>query len=165
MAPPLATRSFSSNIPVTDPDEELCCINTYGGSMNRTIEFNIRHGAFDQIVEHPWQLEGPQGTYEAKKVEEGLFVRVDMPGISKNEVQLWKDNDKVFIKGEGKKKSEYESSGRTYSGSIDVCSDYLDINKIKAGVESGVFRMLIPKKEQEVRENRNQIRLDKDNGN
>ncbi|XWS38568.1 hypothetical protein CRYUN_Cryun19dG0142700 [Craigia yunnanensis] len=27
-------------------------------------------GVFDQIVEHPWQLEGPKGTYGAKKVEE-----------------------------------------------------------------------------------------------
>lgn len=120
-------------------------------------------GAFDQIVEHPWQLEGPQGTYEAKKVEEGLFVRVDMPGISKNEVQLWKDSDRVFIKGEGKKKSEYESSGRSYSGSIDVCSNYLDINKIKAEIQSGVFRMLIPKKVPEVRKKTNQIKFD--NGN
>lgn len=45
-------------------------------------------GASDQTVEHPWQLEGPKGTYQAKKVEEGLFVRVDMAGISKSEVQL-----------------------------------------------------------------------------
>ena len=120
-------------------------------------------GAFDQIVEHPWQLEGPKGTYEAKKVEEGLFVRVDMPGISKNEVQLWKDNDRVFIKGEGKKKSEHESSGRTYSGSIDVCSNYFDLNNINSGIESGVFRMLIQKKESKVREKPNQIRFDNDN--
>ncbi|XVF10823.1 hypothetical protein REPUB_Repub07fG0216700 [Reevesia pubescens] len=160
---PSMARSFSYNIPVTNPDEELGCINTYGGSMNRTVEFNIRHGAFDQIVEHPWQLEGPKGTYEAKKVEEGLFVRVDMPGNNKNEVQLWKDNDRVFIKGEGRKKSDHESSGRTYSGSVDVCSNFFDLNKIKASIQNGVFRMLIPKKESEVRKNPNQIRFDKDN--
>ncbi|OMO59661.1 hypothetical protein CCACVL1_24689 [Corchorus capsularis] len=153
-------RSFSSKIPVSDPDEELCSINTYGGSMSRTVEFNLRHGAIDQIVENPWQLEGPKGTFEAKKVEEGLFVRVDMPGIGKNELQLWQDNDTVFIKGEGRKKSEHESSGRTYNGSIDLCANYFDLKKIKASIQNGVFRMLIPKKESDGRKKVNQIKLE-----
>ncbi|XWS38558.1 hypothetical protein CRYUN_Cryun19dG0141700 [Craigia yunnanensis] len=70
MVASFVARPFSSIILVTDSDEELYCINTYRGSMSRTVEFNIRHGAFDQIVDHPWQLKGPKGTYEAKKVEE-----------------------------------------------------------------------------------------------
>ncbi|XWS38563.1 hypothetical protein CRYUN_Cryun19dG0142200 [Craigia yunnanensis] len=75
MVASFVARPFSSIILVTDSDEELYCINTYRGSMNRTVEFNIRHGAFDQIVDHPWQLKGPKGTYEAKKVEEEEVVR------------------------------------------------------------------------------------------
>ena len=102
-------------------------------------------GTYDQITDYPWQREGPQGTYEAKRVDEGLFVRVDMPGIDKKKVKINVEDDSLIIKGEGVKESEHECSGRTYVGSIDLCSNFFKLEEAKAEMRNGVLRLLIPK--------------------
>ncbi|KAK3041104.1 hypothetical protein RJ639_026901 [Escallonia herrerae] len=99
----------------------------------------------DQYLENPFQVSGPKGAYEAKKVEEGLFVRMEMPGIEKDDVQISVEYNNVKIKGEGKKESKHEDSGRSYSGGIELCSNVFQPQKIEAEMKNGVLRMIIPK--------------------
>lgn len=119
-------------------------------------------GTHDQITEYPWQLEGPQGTYEAKKVDDGLFVRVDMPGIDKSEVKINVEEDSLVIKGEGLKQSEHESSGRTYVGSIDLCPKFFKLDETKAQMRNGILRLIIPKMKDGQKESKtvSQIRVE-----
>ncbi|KAK3039464.1 hypothetical protein RJ639_028046 [Escallonia herrerae] len=99
----------------------------------------------DQYLENPFQVSGPKGAYEAKKVEEGLFVRMEMPGIEKDDVQISVEYNNVKIKGEGKKESKHEDSGRSYSGGIELCSNVFQPQKIEAEKKNGVLRMIIPR--------------------
>ncbi|KAK7851245.1 heat shock 22 kDa protein, mitochondrial [Quercus suber] len=160
---PLSVRSFSTNLwTLFDSSDEFCSINCHGGSMTRTDQFHARRGTHDQITEYPWQLEGPQGTYEAKKVDDGLFVRVDMPGIDKSEVKINVEEDSLIIKGEGLKQSEHESSGRTYVGSIDLCPNFFKLDEAKAQMRNGILRLIIPKMKDGQKESKtvSQIRVE-----
>lgn len=96
-------------------------------------------------MENPFQVSGPRGAYEVKKVEEGLFVRLELPGIDKNDVKIWMEDGNLYVKGEGKKESRYEDNGRTYSGSIELNSNEFQPDQIKADFKNGVLRMMIPK--------------------
>ncbi|GMY30033.1 heat shock 22 kDa protein, mitochondrial-like [Fagus crenata] len=73
--PSTLVRSFSTNYHLMfDSNDEMCSINSHGGSMSRTDQFNARRGTYDQITDYPWQREGPQGTYEAKRVDEAILL-------------------------------------------------------------------------------------------
>ncbi|KAK2994870.1 hypothetical protein RJ640_012833 [Escallonia rubra] len=141
MVVPFPARSFSA----TDSSEDNCTITANGGSFTRSDEFPIYRGVSDQYLENPFQVSGPKGAYEAKKVEEGLFVRMEMPGIEKDDVQISVEYNNVKIKGEGKKESKHEDSGRSYSGGIELCSNVFQPQKIEAEMKNGVLRMIIPR--------------------
>ncbi|XP_057511756.1 heat shock 22 kDa protein, mitochondrial-like [Actinidia eriantha] len=140
----LLSRGLSSGIPIMDSDNDTCTINSYGGAFSRSDHFPIRRGTCDQYMDNPFQVSGPRGSYEAKKVEKGLFVRMEMPGIEKEDVKIWVEDDNVFVKGEGKKESKHEDSGRTYSAGIELCSDSFQLENIRAEMKNGVLRLLIP---------------------
>lgn len=95
-------------------------------------------------MENPFQVSGPRGAYEVKKVEEGLFVRIEMPGIEKEDVKLRVEYGNVVITGEGRRESEHEDSGRSYSANIELSSNWFEPSKINAEMKNGVLRMLIP---------------------
>ncbi|GFZ01171.1 hypothetical protein Acr_14g0008060 [Actinidia rufa] len=141
----LLSHGLSSGIPIMDSDNDTCTINSHGGSFSRSDQFPIRRGTCDQYMDNPFQVSGPRGSYEAKKVEKGLFVRMEMPGIEKEDIKIWVEDDNVFVKGEGKKESKHEDSGRTYSAGIELCSDSFQLEKIRAEMKNGVLRLLIPK--------------------
>ncbi|CAK9181940.1 unnamed protein product [Ilex paraguariensis] len=146
VAPTLSIRSFNSSVHIIDSNDENGTINAHGGSFTRSYEFPIQHGVCDQYTDNPFQISGPQGAYEAKKVEDGFFVRMEMPGIDKQDVRLWVEYGNVYIKGEGKKESNHEDSGRTYSGSVELSSSSFQPEKIMAEMKNGVLRMVIPKR-------------------
>ncbi|KAI8537721.1 hypothetical protein RHMOL_Rhmol09G0046900 [Rhododendron molle] len=124
--------------------EENCTITAHGGSFTRCDEFPIRRGTCDQYMENPFQVSGPRGAYEVKKLEEGLFVRMEMPGIEKEDLKLRVEYGNVFVSGEGRRESEHEDSGRSYSANIELSSSSFEPRNITAKLKNGVLRMLIP---------------------
>lgn len=102
-------------------------------------------GACDAYMMNPFQISGPGGAYEAKNIEEGMHVRMEMPGIDKEDVKVLISYGTIIIKGEGKKESTYEDSGRTYSANIEICSNSYEAQSMEANMKNGVLRMLIPK--------------------
>lgn len=95
-------------------------------------------------MENPFQVSGPRGAYEVKKLEEGLFVRMEMPGIEKEDLKLRVEYGNVFVSGEGRRESEHEDSGRSYSANIELSSSSFEPRNITAELKNGVLRMLIP---------------------
>lgn len=89
----------------------------------------------------------PAGRCEAKKVEEGLFVRIDVPGVGKEGLMIWAEKDKVFIVGDGRVASKFDNYGKRHNSEIELCpkANY-ETDKIKAELKAGVLRMIIPKK-------------------
>ncbi|XP_060211112.1 heat shock 22 kDa protein, mitochondrial-like [Lycium barbarum] len=144
---PLTSRflSYTGSVPVVDSNEESFTINACGGSFVRSEQFPIQRGVCDIYMENPFQISGPRGAYEAKNMEEGMYVRMEMPGIDKEDVKVSINYGHISIKGEGKKESMHEDSGRTYSANIDICSHSYQPQFMQAEMKNGVLRMLIPK--------------------
>ncbi|KAK4338253.1 hypothetical protein RND71_042740 [Anisodus tanguticus] len=95
-------------------------------------------------MENPFQISGPRGAYEAKNMEEGMYVRMEMPGIDKEDVKVSINYGNISIQGEGKE-SKHEDTGRTYSANIEICSNSYQPQFMEAEMKNGILRMLIPK--------------------
>uniref|UniRef100_A0A5B7CAM4 SHSP domain-containing protein n=1 Tax=Davidia involucrata TaxID=16924 RepID=A0A5B7CAM4_DAVIN len=166
---PLAARArpFSSNVfstrPLTTlpemddiPNEEYCSFTvgdnfcTPINSTSHTVRFLVSLGTAGMPgpvnEKYPLQTVGMVGPYELKGVKEGLYARLDIPGIAKDRVTIWAEKDRVFVIGDGRKESKQEESGRKYNARIDLCpkANY-ETNDIKAEVNNGTLRMIIPK--------------------
>ncbi|XP_023634869.1 putative 57 kDa heat shock protein [Capsella rubella] len=95
---------------------------------------------------HPCVCQGSQMPYEYKVLQNGgLFVRVDMPGVAKENFTVSVANGRVKVTGEAPALS-HDSSGRFYSGDVAMLSTLIDIpvRKIKTIAKSGVIRLIIP---------------------
>ncbi|XP_043714703.1 uncharacterized protein LOC122663062 [Telopea speciosissima] len=79
----------------------------------------------DQMIENPFVARGMgSGTtrrgWDAKEDENALYVRIDMPGLGKEDVKVLVEENTLIIKGEGGKGSDEEKGGRKYSSRIDL---------------------------------------------
>lgn len=86
-------------------------------------------------------------------MDEGLYVRMEMPGIDREDVKVWAEYGTVYVKGIGNKQSRFEKLRRAYSASIEIPSDTFEGDKIKVDMKNGVLRMLIPNKKSTLRQN------------
>ncbi|KAM3322073.1 heat shock 22 kDa protein, mitochondrial [Capsicum chacoense] len=152
---PLTSRflSYAGSVPVVDSNDESFTINACGGSFVRSEQFPIQRGVCDIYMENPFQISGPRGAYEAKNMQEEMYVRMEMPGIDKEDVKVLIAYGNITIKGEGKEESVHEDSGRTYSANIEICSNSYQPQFMEAEMRNGVLRMLIPKSKNSWRTN------------
>ncbi|KAM7494086.1 hypothetical protein LguiB_028695 [Lonicera macranthoides] len=96
------------------------------------------------LGENPNQYSGSKALMEAKAVEEGMYFRIDMPGVEKDDVEVWIEEKTVFFIGEAKKQWEHDSGGRIYGGNIDLSSDDSgEVTEVKTDVQNGVLRMIL----------------------
>ncbi|CAN4127616.1 unnamed protein product [Withania somnifera] len=139
---PLTSRflSYAGSVPLVDSSEESFTINACGGSFVRSEKFPVQRGVCDIYKENPFQISGPRGAYEAKNLEEGMYVRMKMPGIDKEDVKVLIGYENITIKGEGKKYGQRENSV-----SIEICSNSYQPQLMEAKMKNGVLRVLIPK--------------------
>ncbi|KAM7491219.1 hypothetical protein LguiA_034140 [Lonicera macranthoides] len=95
------------------------------------------------LGENPNQYSGSKALMEAKAVEEGMYLKIDMPGVEKDDVEVWIEDKTVFFIGEAKKQWEHDSGGRIYGGNIDLSSDSGEVTEVKTDVQNGVLRMIL----------------------
>ncbi|KAL2550123.1 23.6 kDa heat shock protein [Forsythia ovata] len=103
----------------------------------------------DQFMESP-VASGIPRNWDARETDDGLNLRMDMPGLGKEDVKVSVEQSTLIIKGEGKKELE-EESGRRYSSRIDLPENLYKTNEIKAEMKNGVLKVFIPKIKQEER--------------
>ncbi|CAI9762350.1 unnamed protein product [Fraxinus pennsylvanica] len=104
----------------------------------------------DQFVDSP-VASGIPRSWDARETEDGLHLRMDMPGLGKEEVKVSVEQNTLIIKGEEKKEFEDEESGRRYSSRIDLPEKLYKTDEIKAEMKNGVLKVFIPKIKQEER--------------
>ncbi|XP_074264695.1 putative 57 kDa heat shock protein isoform X2 [Silene latifolia] len=95
-----------------------------------------------QLHEKP----GPRGAYEARQVNGGLYVRVDMPGVPPDGVKIFKRGQAHTVTFTGKAPivwSDCESSGRVYGGYVvlDRNPDEIDV---EMRVVNGSLKLFFP---------------------
>ncbi|XP_010445347.1 PREDICTED: putative 57 kDa heat shock protein [Camelina sativa] len=95
---------------------------------------------------HPWVIPISVMAYESKQLQNGkLYVRVDMPGVPKENFTVSVTNGRVKVTGEAPAVS-HDSGGRFYSGDVAMLSAPVDIpsRRVKTIAKNGVIRLLIP---------------------
>lgn len=91
--------------------------------------------------------------YASQQVEGGYEVRVEMPGVNRESVDVHLEKDTVTITGqrvskapEGWKLLHRESNGHDYRLQLHLNFD-LDAEAVSAKVEDGVLRLRLPMSE------------------
>lgn len=92
----------------------------------------------------PWEIKEEQSVYK---------MRFDIPGMTKNDVKVWVEENMLVIKAEKLPKeakegeAEEEWSAKSYGryNSRIALPEHIDLGKIKAEVKDGVLYVTIPK--------------------
>jgi len=105
----------------------------------------------EQMMENPL-LSGPMRRgWDVKEDENALQLKVDMPGLSREDVKVSVEDNTLIIKGEGAKESDEETSSRRYTSRIDLTPNAYKLDEIKAEMKNGVLKVTVPKlKEKDV---------------
>ncbi|EEF33464.1 conserved hypothetical protein [Ricinus communis] len=114
-------------------------------------------GFVGAIDDNPYVKSGSKKGFEAKPTKEGgLFLRIDMPGVAKQDSRVWMMDGEVRFLGKARKIIKHDVSGREYLGSISlfpIATDHGDGNcgsssrirgKIVHEMKDGVLRIMIP---------------------
>lgn len=89
--------------------------------------------------------------WDAKETDDALHLRVDMPGLGKEDVRVSVEQNTLIIKGEGGKEEGEEESGRRYTSRIDLPEKLYRTDQIKAEMKNGVLKVLVPKVKEDER--------------
>ncbi|GFP80797.1 heat shock 22 kDa protein mitochondrial [Phtheirospermum japonicum] len=104
----------------------------------------------DQLMESP-AASNIRRNWDAKETSDGLHLRMDMPGLGKEDVKVSVEQNTLVIKGEGNKEFEDDEGGRRYTSRIDLPERLYKPNEIKAEMKNGVLKVFVPKIKEEER--------------
>jgi HSP20 family protein len=98
---------------------------------------------------------GPAGTFQPRmdvaETEDGYFVTMDIPGLTKDDISVKVEGGAVTIEGERKeeKRGRYHRSELAYGRFVKdfTLPDDVDAEKIEAKVNNGVLELRLPKSE------------------
>ncbi|KAL5810905.1 hypothetical protein ACOSQ4_027473 [Xanthoceras sorbifolium] len=111
----------------------------------------------DQMAENPY-LGGTRRGWDVKETDDALNLRVDMPGLGKEDVKVSVEQNTLVINGEGQKEEE-ESVGR-YTSRIDLPDKMYKTDQIKAEMKNGVLKVVVPKVKVEERADVFHVKVD-----
>ncbi|CAD6242302.1 unnamed protein product [Miscanthus lutarioriparius] len=100
--------------------------------------------------------------WNAKEDEEALHLRVDMPGLGKEHVKVWAEQNSLVIKGEGEKEAgeDEDVPPPRYSGLIELAPEVYRMDNIKAEMKNGVLKVVVPKVKEEERKDVFQVNVE-----
>ncbi|XP_047066320.1 26.2 kDa heat shock protein, mitochondrial-like [Lolium rigidum] len=103
----------------------------------------------------------------AKEDDEAVYLKVVMPGLGKEHVKVWAEQNSVMIKGEGEKDpwsgdgdGDEGAAVPRYSRRIEMPADAFKMDKIKAEMKNGVLRVTVPKVKDEERKDVFQVKVE-----
>ncbi|KAK3221009.1 hypothetical protein Dsin_014979 [Dipteronia sinensis] len=89
--------------------------------------------------------------WDVKETDDALRLRVDMPGLGKENVKISVEQNSLIIKGEGAKEGDDEESVNRYSSRIELPEMMFKTDEIKAEMKNGVLKVVVPKVKEEER--------------
>lgn len=112
----------------------------------------------DSVFDGPFPAAGRAAVgmrrgWDAKEDNDALYLRIDMPGLGKENVKVVAERGTLVIRGEGGAEEGDAESGRKYSTRIDLAPELYKIDEIKAEMKNGVLKIVVPRmKENESRD-------------
>lgn len=107
---------------------------------------------------------GTRRGWDVKEDNEALYLRIDMPGLDKENVKITVEQNTLVIRGEGEgegeKESEDEEYGRRYSSRIDLPPNVYKLDEIHAEMKRGVLKIRVPKVKEEERKDVYQVQVE-----
>ncbi|KAE8715961.1 Heat shock 22 kDa protein [Hibiscus syriacus] len=91
---------------------------------------------------------GLRRSWDAKETEDALNLRIDMPGLGKEDVKVSVEQNTLVIKGEAKESDKEETDGR-YTSRIHLPDKVYKTDQIKAEMKNGVLKVVVPKIKEE----------------
>ncbi|KAK8485150.1 hypothetical protein V6N12_038280 [Hibiscus sabdariffa] len=89
-------------------------------------------------------------SWDTKETEDALNLRIDMPGLGKEDVKVSVEQNTLVIKGEAKESDEEETTGR-YTRRIHFPEKVFKTDGIVAEMKNGVLKLVVPKIKEEER--------------
>ncbi|XP_010482478.1 PREDICTED: 23.5 kDa heat shock protein, mitochondrial-like [Camelina sativa] len=126
----------------------------------------------DQISEFPlvsaaatrgMGASGVRRGWDVKEKDDALHLRIDMPGLSREDVKLALEQNTLVIKGEGKTEEGDDVSGdegRRFTSRIGLPEKVYKTDEIKAEMKNGVLKVMIPKIKEDEHNNVRHINVD-----
>ncbi|XP_059643549.1 heat shock 22 kDa protein, mitochondrial-like [Cornus florida] len=98
-------------------------------------------------MKHPFLNKGIDSMCQAIEYEREAIVKVDMPGIAKEGLDIKVKKLAIHIEGKAEKEDEDEDEMgvRGYSGVIDLPRGIYNTDEIKATIKMGILKIVIPK--------------------
>ncbi|BAF19076.1 26.2 kDa heat shock protein, mitochondrial [Oryza sativa Japonica Group] len=102
------------------------------------------------------------GWWVAKEDDDAVHLKVSMPGLGKEHVKVWAEQNSLVIKGEGEKDPEDDADAAPprYTRRIELPADAFKMDKIKAEMKNGVLRVAVPKLKEEERKDVFQVNVE-----
>lgn len=94
---------------------------------------------------------GARRGWDVREDDNALYIKMDMPGLDKENVKVAVEENTLIIKGEGEKESEDEEYRRRYSTRLEIPQNMYKLDGIKAEMKNGVLKVAVPKVKQEER--------------
>uniref|UniRef100_A0A0A0L494 Mitochondrial small heat shock protein n=1 Tax=Cucumis sativus TaxID=3659 RepID=A0A0A0L494_CUCSA len=156
--PSSVLRSFNTNAQMTNYDDDDRSVDVDSRSDRSLSRSRDRYPGFgdvfdpfsptrslsqvlnlmDQFMEDPFLAAsrgvgaGSRRGWDVKEDDNALYLRMDMPGLSKDDVRVSVEQNTLIIKGEGAKESEDEEDRRRFSSRLDLPANLYELNSIKA---------------------------------
>ncbi|KAK6947586.1 Alpha crystallin/Hsp20 domain [Dillenia turbinata] len=183
MAAPVLTRAFNTNVPLRDDgdvDDRVLDVDRrsdHAFSSRRSDPFfsdvfdpfsptrslSQVLNLMDSFMENPIlssPIAGSRRGWDVKEDENALSLKIDMPGLGKENVKVSVEQDTLIIKGEGERESEEEASVRKYSSRIQIPPNLYKLDSIKAEMKNGVLKVVVPKVKEEERKDVFQVNIE-----
>ncbi|KAJ0049320.1 hypothetical protein Pint_15881 [Pistacia integerrima] len=118
----------------------------------------------DQFMDNPFLSRGigspSRRGWDVKEDKDTLLLRMDMPGLSKEDVKISVENNTLIIKGEAQEESDDEESGRRFSSRLDLPPTLYKLDEIKAEMKNGILKLVVPKVKEEERKDVYQVQVE-----
>jgi HSP20 family protein len=128
--------------PFADTDEFPTGLRLFQDSINRLL-------SEDGGRTRPWAP-----AVDILETENELVLKADVPGVELEDIDIQIENGTLTVKGERKVEKDEKSKGfhrmeRSYGSFVRIFTvpDTVDSEHVKAGYESGVLTITLPKKE------------------
>ncbi|KAL9677899.1 hypothetical protein QQ045_015736 [Rhodiola kirilowii] len=169
---PAATRSFNSDAQMScfdDDDSESGDERPFAHHRDRVPSrrapfsfsdvFGLSPVDHQPFMANPFLATGARRGWDVKEDKDGLYLRMDMPGLGKENVKVSVEQNTLVIKGEGNKETDDDEEPRRYSNRIDLPERILKLDGIKAEMKNGVLKVMVPKLKAEERTDVRQVQI------